>query len=51
MMTRVIFRRDLSSGWVTSQDGIYQYGVARRDCRQIGPVQLSGDCVCLNGHP
>ena len=26
-------------------------GAARRDCRQIGPVQLSGDCACLNGHP
>ena len=42
-MTRVIFRRDLSSGWMTSQDGIYQYGVARHGAIVVRSVP----CNCL----
>ena len=44
-------RPELRLGDLSRRNLPIRSGAARRDCRQIGPVQLSGDCVCLNGHP
>ena len=50
MMTHVIARQDLSSGWVISQNGICQYGVARHGAIIVRSVLCNNltTAVCSN---